>query len=566
NVGYDVSSISLSYKTEESAVAKVSAENPEDISLNVGENKINIAVTAEDGKTTKNYSVNVIRAAKPIEDCKLTSISVNGKNLTVKPEMEVEVDTSSVRISVTSENLAHIVTIAGEKASDVVLNLIGENLLEIKVDSGNGAFITYKLKVTVNKKSNAALTSVKVGNLSIGTIQSNMGLNVKEKTVTVTVEANEHAKSVMIDGVETKTASVTVAAADTTFCNKSVKITLTDNEGNPVTYYLTLTYQEIVTGKIIVHAYGYPYIYYWTTSADAKVEAMTDEGEDWYTFTINETTKNIIFRKKGGNDWEGQTVDLSRTEGEWWYKDGKWSAYPEDKVPPTVSMVTPVAGANVSGDAVIVEAEANDDREMAYVDFYVDGKKAKSVKALPYSFQWNSTYVKNGTHTLKAVAYDASGNNTSTEEITVTATNSNLAPEAVIGGSKRAPVSITKNYRGTGSKDLNGEIVSYKWSITGGATLDSDSASSVNITFPAAVSTYTLTLTVTDDLGATDTTSMDIETYVKSQTKWDFREETIYFAMTTRFYDGDKSNNVHCWDENAATPEDDPAWRGDFKG
>ena len=566
NVGYDVSSISLSYKTEESAVAKVSAENPEDISLNVGENKINIAVTAEDGKTTKNYSVNVIRAAKPIEDCKLTSISVNGKNLTVKPEMEVEVDTSSVRISVTSENLAHIVTIAGEKASDVVLNLIGENLLEIKVDSGNGAFITYKLKVTVNKKSNAALTSVKVGNLSIGTIQSNMGLNVKEKTVTVTVEANEHAKSVMIDGVETKTASVTVAAADTTFCNKSVKITLTDNEGNPVTYYLTLTYQEIVTGKIIVHAYGYPYIYYWTTSADAKVEAMTDEGEDWYTFTINETKKNIIFRKKGGNDWEGQTVDLSRTEGEWWYKDGKWSAYPEDKVPPTVSIVTPAAGSTVSGDAVTVEAEANDDREMAYVDFYVDGKKAKSVKALPYSFQWNSTYVKNGTHTLKAVAYDASGNNTSTEEITVTASNANIPPKAVISGPKRISVSSTKKFRGTGSYDLNGEIVSYKWSINGGATLDSDSASSVNVTFPATVSTYTLTLTVTDDLGKTDTTSIDIAIYVGSDNNWDFRDEAIYFVITTRFYDGDSSNNVHCWDENAATPEDDPSWRGDFKG
>lgn len=45
----------------------------------------------------------------------------------------------------------------------------------------------------------------------------------------------------------------------------------------------------------------------------------------------------------------------------------------------------------------------------------------------------------------------------------------------------------------------------------------------------------------------------------------DFRDESIYFAMTTRFYDGDSSNNVKCWDgkNNAA---DDPAWRGDFKG
>ena len=47
----------------------------------------------------------------------------------------------------------------------------------------------------------------------------------------------------------------------------------------------------------------------------------------------------------------------------------------------------------------------------------------------------------------------------------------------------------------------------------------------------------------------------------------DFREESIYFVITTRFFDGDKSNNVHCWDDSKAkNPDSDPAWRGDFKG
>lgn len=47
----------------------------------------------------------------------------------------------------------------------------------------------------------------------------------------------------------------------------------------------------------------------------------------------------------------------------------------------------------------------------------------------------------------------------------------------------------------------------------------------------------------------------------------DFREESIYFVITTRFYDGDKGNNVHCWDDGQANnPDSDPAWRGDFKG
>lgn len=47
----------------------------------------------------------------------------------------------------------------------------------------------------------------------------------------------------------------------------------------------------------------------------------------------------------------------------------------------------------------------------------------------------------------------------------------------------------------------------------------------------------------------------------------DMREDTIYFVITTRFYDGDSGNNVHCWDDDQANnPDSDPAWRGDFKG
>ena len=53
-----------------------------------------------------------------------------------------------------------------------------------------------------------------------------------------------------------------------------------------------------------------------------------------------------------------------------------------------------------------------------------------------------------------------------------------------------------------------------------------------------------------------------ISPYTGSRT--DFRDESIYFAMTTRFYDGDKSNNRQCWD--GSNGSDDPAWRGDFKG
>jgi len=43
----------------------------------------------------------------------------------------------------------------------------------------------------------------------------------------------------------------------------------------------------------------------------------------------------------------------------------------------------------------------------------------------------------------------------------------------------------------------------------------------------------------------------------------DFREETIYFLLTTRFYNGDPSNDYHNRDR---FKDGDPQWRGDFKG
>lgn len=59
--------------------------------------------------------------------------------------------------------------------------------------------------------------------------------------------------------------------------------------------------------------------------------------------------------------------------------------------------------------------------------------------------------------------------------------------------------------------------------------------------------------------------SSQASTFVGDRT--DFRDETIYFAMTTRFYDGDPKNNVCCWDkQDVQISKNDPDWRGDFAG
>ena len=59
--------------------------------------------------------------------------------------------------------------------------------------------------------------------------------------------------------------------------------------------------------------------------------------------------------------------------------------------------------------------------------------------------------------------------------------------------------------------------------------------------------------------------SMATDVFTSNRT--DFRDESIYFMITTRFYDGDPSNNVLCWDnQEAQMSTKDPCWRGDFQG
>ena len=56
-------------------------------------------------------------------------------------------------------------------------------------------------------------------------------------------------------------------------------------------------------------------------------------------------------------------------------------------------------------------------------------------------------------------------------------------------------------------------------------------------------------------------------TDVFTSNRTDFRDESIYFMMTTRFYDGDTGNNVLCWDnQEEQIKTKDPCWRGDFQG
>ena len=72
---------------------------------------------------------------------------------------------------------------------------------------------------------------------------------------------------------------------------------------------------------------------------------------------------------------------------------------------------------------------------------------------------------------------------------------------------------------------------------------------------------------LTTEVKAADMLSNKDRGVIYANSRTDFRDESIYFLITTRFYDGDTSNNARTSeDKKAQNPENDPSWRGDFKG
>ncbi|HVE81762.1 MAG TPA: S8 family serine peptidase [Myxococcales bacterium] len=97
-----------------------------------------------------------------------------------------------------------------------------------------------------------------------------------------------------------------------------------------------------------------------------------------------------------------------------------------DVTSPSASITSPPAGAAVGG-TVTVQVAASDDVGVTRVALYVDGTYAGSDASAPFSFSWDSTAAANGSHALKARAFDAAGNFGDSAAVQVTVSNPGAA-------------------------------------------------------------------------------------------------------------------------------------------
>lgn len=93
-----------------------------------------------------------------------------------------------------------------------------------------------------------------------------------------------------------------------------------------------------------------------------------------------------------------------------------------DLIPPVVFLASPATNTTVSG-LVSVAASATDNVGVSRVEFYSNGSLMYVSNVSPYSFNWDTTAVANGSYALMAVAYDNAGNVGQSSAATVTVKN-----------------------------------------------------------------------------------------------------------------------------------------------
>lgn len=287
-------------------------------------------------------------------------------------------------------------------------------------------------------------------------------------------------------------------------------------------------------------------VYYWNVNNGTNTpvawpgKAMASEGNGWYQYKIeNAQSANLVFTTEKNESEEMFVVD-----GEWWYEDVLSDFAPDgyERVTPTAPEA-PEATPTEAGEATPTAAQGPTSTQgpTATPRPAVKGKiivHYYSKNKVPTIYYWE----RNGDTTDKPVTWPGVPMEEDTVEQWYTYTLEDVTSTNLIfvGSSGQ-------------SADLSRE--EGEWWYKGGKWYDYDYSLVTPTPRP------TSTPKPTRDPNATPTpTPEPVE-------RTDFRDETIYFVMTTRFYDGDPSNNVHCWDdEKAGNTDDDPAWRGDFKG
>jgi glycosidase len=346
-----------------------------------------------------------------------------------------------------------------------------------------------------------------------------------------------------------------------------------------VSHEITVVVAGAVNG-VKVNAKGYKTIYAWegtnTVLAGAwpgtALTAGASTGWGSYYFEGKDGI-NIILIDGSGN----KTGDLTGIKkGEHWYADGKWYTYnPEqDFTAPEIS-ATPGAG-NQEPSSLDVVLTAKDNVDTAPKIYYTLDGTMPTISSTQFSGK--VTLTKDTV--IKAITVDSSSNISKVYVLSYKL-NQDATPPVVTAtpAPGRYETAQSVNLKITDNRDSGLNIY---YTIDGTEPKAELSylynGQIINIDKTTTIKTY-----AKDKAGNENRNNFTYMFGKVSTTRFDPRQESIYFLLTTRWFDGDLSNTVGddwcSYTEARATPggpnymadsgftgPEDVTWRGDFKG
>jgi len=286
-----------------------------------------------------------------------------------------------------------------------------------------------------------------------------------------------------------------------------------------------------------------------------------EEGRNWFKYNVTCTgTANIIFNQ--GNS-QKQTGDLTRNK-QGYYKDGTWYDENPDISYPVISAQPKPGQYDRALDVVLTSTKTDD---QIYYTF--DASLPKDSWTL-YTGPIHLALPSNTT--ISAYGINNRGLVGEVASFTYDIGDYDLVNPTILGnpssGWSKDPITVSFTIID------NKPAVTTAYYTTDGSTPTTSSPIYVSgnavdgLTGPQILvnETTTFSFLVVDGAGRQH---KQIFTYNIGERKVnDFREETIYFLMTARFYDGDPDNNrpTRCYESSGNAQYNDPAWRGDFKG
>ena len=197
-------------------------------SLETGDNEVVITVTAANLTTTREYKLNVVRAALS-SNTDLGVVTLNGEEVEAGANVEVPFGTTEVFVTATTADTESNAVVTGTSPLAT-----GANTVTIVVSAPSGATESYTITVTVRAQSNDTSLAVFTVDGEAVTDAANITLDGTKNFVSVVAQATDAGATVSVTGT-----------TDLVYGENQVKVTVTAEDGTVEVFTIFVTFPNL---------------------------------------------------------------------------------------------------------------------------------------------------------------------------------------------------------------------------------------------------------------------------------------------------------------------------------